>query len=362
MRAVVFSLVVLGCRETILPDPIATPPDCTIGFADRDGDGFGGGLQTSSCQEPVVDNDDDCDDLTRAVNPNAVEVCDEIDNDCDGLVDLDDPNVLGAAQYIDDDDDGFGTGEPVSLCETLEGYVDRDGDCDDTDDQIRPDATEVCDGIDNDCDDAIDDDDTSLDRSTATTWFDDLDGDGFGSTPIATCDQPPDTVSLDGDCDDSEPSTFPGAVERCNNQDSDCDGALDATGAEPDPCLPFEASYTGSYTLTAVNGLVTRTCAGTADVTVDRGQIATVLGTFSCTFDMPAGGFATTQTGAIEGWLNRDGIAAGSVEALEGLPRDWTGGTNGAAFTMDASGLQVDTTTSEGWNLTMTVDLDVANP
>jgi hypothetical protein len=53
-------------------------------------------------------------------------------------------------------------------------------DCDDGDAAVSPAATEICDGLDNDCDSAADDDDGSLDPSSATTWYADGDSDLYG--------------------------------------------------------------------------------------------------------------------------------------------------------------------------------------
>ena len=48
-----------------------------------------------------------------------------------------------------------------------------DEDCDDNNALIYPSADEICDGIDNNCNDIIDED-------VMTTYYQDLDGDGFG--------------------------------------------------------------------------------------------------------------------------------------------------------------------------------------
>jgi hypothetical protein len=111
-------------------------------------------------------------------------------------------------------------------------WVDADGDgfpcqvdCDDEDGDIHPDASEVCDGIDNDCDHSIDEND-ALD---AEIWYADLDGDGYGDPGLTTlaCVRPPAWASDASDCDDADASAFPGAEEVCNGRDDDCDGVLD---------------------------------------------------------------------------------------------------------------------------------------
>ena len=96
-----------------------------------------------------------------------------------------------------------------------DGFSANDGDCDDNDVDIHPSAVEVCDGIDNDCDDRIDDDDSSLDISTRTTFYADDDGDTYGSAEntVQACLLPAGYVDNDGDCDDTSGTVYPGAAE-----------------------------------------------------------------------------------------------------------------------------------------------------
>lgn len=111
-----------------------------------------------------------------------------------------------AVPAIDADGDGFDVGE----------------DCDDSDDQVFPGAEESCDGLDQDCDDLVDE--GSVDMST---WYIDADGDGFGSEAVEDCSQPSGTSALDGDCADDAASIFPGAEESCDGLDQDCDTQVD---------------------------------------------------------------------------------------------------------------------------------------
>ncbi|MCA9570078.1 MAG: putative metal-binding motif-containing protein [Myxococcales bacterium] len=341
-------LLALGCKGTPTP---TEPPVCTVGWADRDGDGYGSPLlQTSSCQEPIVENDLDCDDTALAIHPDAVEVCDGVDNDCNGLVDLDDPSIGGADQWEDVDGDGFGAGEPVRLCEAITGWVTNGDDCDDILLEVNPDAVEVCDGVDNDCNELADDEDPGLDTTTADTWFVDDDGDTFGTNvEILACVQPEGTATNPVDCDDMEPTTHPGAVEICNNLDSDCDGGPDGTTVSPDVCAEFEMAYTGAYTATIVQGGETRTCSGTATIQIDRALDPALQGSFTCSLDAPAGGFTLGQAGTITGWVTRDGDAWGTVEAFAGTVRDWEGSVAAGSQTGSGDGLQIDGGTA--WNL-----------
>lgn len=65
--------------------------------------------------------------------------------------------ATAAAYFIDGDSDGFGiTSTFAHSCAPLSGYVPVAGDCDDSNPDVNPDATEVCDGADDDCDLSID--------------------------------------------------------------------------------------------------------------------------------------------------------------------------------------------------------------
>lgn len=118
-----------------------TGPDCDLDKDGHDAESCGG---------------DDCDDSDATMNPDAKEVCDHKDNDCDDEID---EGVL-QQYWVDADKDGWGDEEigPVNECDKVEGvhYVTYGHDCDDTNADVFPTAEELCDGLDNDCDDAID--------------------------------------------------------------------------------------------------------------------------------------------------------------------------------------------------------------
>ena len=100
-----------------------------------------------------------------------------------------------------------------------DGFVAAD-DCDDANAEVNPDATEVCNGVDDDCNDVVDDD-----AFDATAFYEDADADRFGgSTTVTACEAPNGYVSDDGDCDDSNGDINPGADELCDSADLDCDG------------------------------------------------------------------------------------------------------------------------------------------
>ena len=97
-------------------------------------------------------------------------------------------------------------------------------DCDDADPNRFPGADERCDGIDNDCDDVVDEDAVDV-----LTFFRDRDGDGFGTdTTVEACEVPPGFAAQAGDCDDSREVVYPGAPEVCDKLDNDCDRVVDA--------------------------------------------------------------------------------------------------------------------------------------
>jgi len=213
----------------------------TTWYGDTDGDGYGDLSSTSlSCAVPTgsVSNSSDCDDTAAAIHPAATEVCDDLDNDCDGLVDDDDSGVdtsTGTTFYTDSDGDGYGTSaSSVMACDAPSGTVTSDADCDDTDDTISPDAIEVCDTVDNDCDGHIDDADTDV--TGQSTWYYDGDADGYGlsSSSTVACYQPSSYVGNASDCNDGNSAVSPAATEICNSIDDDCDGYTDDADSSVD--------------------------------------------------------------------------------------------------------------------------------
>lgn len=176
---------------------------------DADSDGF--------------DSTVDCDDEHASVNPDADEACDDVDNDCDNSVD-EDP-VDGATWYADADADEHGDAATFVLaCTAPDGSVASSDDCDDADASVHPEATEVCNTVDDDCDSEVDED-----AVDAPEWYVDGDADGYGAgAPLAVCEAPAGYAATATDCDDTDPARHPGAPEPdCTDPtDYDCDGLV----------------------------------------------------------------------------------------------------------------------------------------
>lgn len=232
--------------------------DCSgADLTDVDGDGY----------DSTAVGGRDCNDLDAAVSPAAPEVWyDGVDADCDGASDYDqdgdghdvttDPDGTG-----DDCDDTAASVHPGARDTPYDGVdtdcsggsdndADGDGhdaighggdDCDDARADVAPGIPERCDGVDQDCDDAIDDDATD-----AATWYADTDEDGFGdaAAPVRACSAPANTVSDSSDCDDTAAAVHPGATEVCdaNETDENCNGLAD----DEDPEVSV-ASETTTY-------------------------------------------------------------------------------------------------------------------
>ncbi|PKN46165.1 MAG: hypothetical protein CVU59_06900, partial [Deltaproteobacteria bacterium HGW-Deltaproteobacteria-17] len=205
------------------------------------------------------------------------ETCDGLDNDCDSVID----NGVTTNYYPDLDGDTYGdaAAEPVTACSAPAGHVADHTDCDDGDDAIHPGAAELCDSLDNDCDTLADEDfalgvqcgssdvgecaygttvctaDGSgteclgntepvpelcdgldndcvggIDNGVTTNYYPDLDGDNYGdasAAPVAACSPPTNHVTDHTDCDDGDDAIHPGAAERCNGLDDNCNTAVD---------------------------------------------------------------------------------------------------------------------------------------
>ena len=188
------------------------------GTCDWDGDGH----------QAVFCGGTDCDDADPAINTAATEVCDSVDNDCSGAVD--DNAVDAPTWYADSDGDTYGssTVSTEQCFSAPSGYVADNTDCNDGVGTIYPNATERCNGVDDDCDGSTDE----AGSVGETRWYRDSDGDTYGSsTSQLACNQPTGYVSRTNDCNDSVAAVNPGATESCNGIDDDCDGSTDESGS-----------------------------------------------------------------------------------------------------------------------------------
>lgn len=166
----------------------------------------------------------DCDESDSDVHPGADELCNGEDDNCNDLVD--ELPVDGQEIYPDQDLDGFAADSALSVlsCSVSEAHATQKGDCDDLDPKVYPLNDETCDGRDEDCDFDVDEDAIDL-----GTWYEDLDGDGFGNAKVVEygCEAPLGYVADPADCWDFDSQVHPDAAERCNLVDDDCDLVID---------------------------------------------------------------------------------------------------------------------------------------
>jgi hypothetical protein len=304
----------------------ADATDATTWYADADGDGYGDAADkgTPSCDNPGAHTTDhtDCDDGDAAVNPGAIEICDDadVDEDCDGAADDADDSTdytTMTAWYMDSDSDGYGDPRVTTrACEQPSGFLADGSDCDDSDDQINPGMPEICDGEDNDCDGDTDDDDASL--MGAPIWFVDADGDGYGSnaSTLGACTQPTGYVDNADDCDDGDAGLT-----------TDCPADTGDTGE----AFSRDGTYNGTFEILAEETTlgISDTCTGTIQVEVDEAGVTQLLGRGNCTFSGLMAPVMGTQATSIDGSITSDPDCEGTVTLGSGpaiiLTDDWTG-------------------------------------
>ena len=158
--------------------------------------------------------------------------------------------------YEDGDGDGYGSNSvSQSACSQPPGFVAMPNDCNDSSAAVHPGATEICDGIDDDCDSGVDEDlgqtvcgmgvcqrtvdrcvagvpQTCVPGSPSFDVCDGLDNDCDGTVDNVDADQ--DGSRICADCNESDPSIHPGATELCNGVDDNCNGLVDDDAAGTD--------------------------------------------------------------------------------------------------------------------------------
>jgi hypothetical protein len=178
---------------------------CPVWYKDSDNDGYTDGTTLVSCTKPYgyVESatKGDCNDTNASIKPGATEVCDGLDNDCDNQTD---EGFTRTTYYRDYDGDGFGDpSNSTQACVQPTGYVSNSLDCDDYSSSINPN----------------------------TVWYKDSDNDGYtdGTTQRACTKPSAEYVlsALSGDCNDANSSINPGATEQCDGIDNNCNNQID---------------------------------------------------------------------------------------------------------------------------------------
>ncbi len=214
----------------------------SVFYRDIDGDGFGsassGTLSACAARSGYVATAGDCNDADITRHPGATELCDGGDNDCDSAIDEAPatascgtvPHAIGSCVS--------GT---CGIASCTGSYADCNHDPSDGCEVAGAGAgvSDLCDGLDNDCDGRIDED------AVTRVYYRDMDRDMYGSTTSGTmiaCAAPTGFVGSAGDCLDTDATRFPGAVEVCDAADNDCDGTIDEAPASNSCSLPHATS------------------------------------------------------------------------------------------------------------------------
>lgn len=225
-------------RATDCDDYDALTGGAPTWYQDEDGDAAGDPNETlAACEQPtgyVAMAGDGC---PTDASKTTAGVCGcgaaEIDVDSDGVCDTDDDCTdttacnytanptesctYATTWYADADSDGYGNpGNSQNACSQPAGFVANASDCDDSDATIHPGASDVCDGIDNNCSG------DESDASDASTWYADSDGDGLGdpNNSAVACTQPTGYVADNTDDDDTGPNSSAAGTLTVNSGNS----------------------------------------------------------------------------------------------------------------------------------------------
>jgi len=209
-------------EEAEVADASDVAPDTDIyAPVDYDQDGY------YSC-ETTTEELCDCDDENPYVHPETLELCnDGIDNDCDNVIDEGcEPSC------IDNDKDGYGQNCALGT------------DCNDNNNKINPSSQEACNNIDDNCNNQTDENNICY-----AIYYCDIDNDShYDQNPSGNCNSfgclPPNCQEAAGnDCNDNESAIYTGAPELCDEIDNNCNNIIDE-GCEPD-CIDNDSDGFG---------------------------------------------------------------------------------------------------------------------
>ena len=211
------------------------PADGNEDQADSDDDGDGDACDADDDGDGVLDAADNCplvpnNDQTDLDADGEGDACDG-DQDGDGVPDAAD-NCVGVKNGGQADFDADDTGDACDPDDDGDGDPDLT-DCAPFDGSVSHFAEETCNGADDDCDQAVDE----QGAVQCDLYYLDADGDGFGVEEFPTClctPAAPYSAEFPGDCLPLDPQGFPGAEELCNGVDDDCSGAADEGFADLD--------------------------------------------------------------------------------------------------------------------------------
>ena len=242
------------CDFDIDGDKVMDDVDNCLGLfnpaqTDTDGDGDGDACDDDDDGDGAADGDD-CEPVDPDIFPAAVEACNGFDDNCDESTDPEDAEGC-QTWYLDTDQDGFGISEDSRcLCQAQDQHTAQvAGDCAPQDKLVYPDAAEVCNGLDDDCNGTVDDEAVDTDQDGLADCVDDDDDNdntldledncplepnagqenNDGDDPGDACDDDDDNDGVeDGqDCAPFDASMFPGNLEVCDGKDNDCSGQTD---------------------------------------------------------------------------------------------------------------------------------------
>ncbi len=192
----------------------------------------------TSVERKTEDSGDNVEDTGDSVEADA-----DTDSDADGDSDSDaDGDSDSDADGDSDSDTDTGSGgdtaidtgtSPSDRDDDNDGYSENQGDCDDTQSQVNPAASEQCDanGLDENCDG----DSNEEGAWGCSNFYEDQDGDGEGSgSAVCLCEASASYSSQnDSDCDDGDSSNSSGGTEVCSDGgDNDCDTLIDCDDAD----------------------------------------------------------------------------------------------------------------------------------